>query len=82
MLVENIINPAPREELENDTIEVFKEDKEKVQQQITDIKTWIHNTPHMKNARDDEEFLRFFLRGCNYDVDASKEKLDLFFTAR
>jgi len=49
---------------------------------IEELQNWIAETPHMKNVRSDVEFLKFFLRGCNYSVSKSKTKLDLFFTAR
>ena len=36
----------------------------------------------MKNIRQDKPFLRMFLRGCNYKLEATKDKLDMYFTVR
>ena len=82
LLIENNINVVSKEELENDGREVFKEDEEKVARDVDELKNWILSTDHMKNCRNDQLFLRLFLRGCNYNVADSKEKLDLYFTVR
>ena len=49
---------------------------------LADIKTWITDTAHMRNVRQDDSFLRLFLRGCNYNVKETKEKLDMYFSVR
>ena len=82
MLVENHINVLSDEELEHDSREVFKEDREKVGKDIEELRDWIRTTAHMTNVRQDEMFLRLFLRGCNYSLPDTKEKLDLYFTVR
>ena len=82
MLVENHINVRSDEELEHDSREVFKEDREKVGRDIEELRDWIRRTAHMTNVRQDELFLRLFLRGCNYSLTDTKEKLDLYFTVR
>lgn len=82
LLIVNNINVVSKEELENDGREVFKEDEEKVARDVDELKNWILSTDHMKNCRNDQLFLRLFLRGCNYNVADSKEKLDLYFTVR
>ena len=82
MLVENHINVLSDEELEHDSREVFKEDTEKVGKDIEELRDWIRTTAHMTNVRQDEMFLRLFLRGCNYSLPDTKEKLDLYFTVR
>ena len=82
MLVECEINKVSEDELERDGIEVFEEDAEKLSKDLSEIKQWIESTPHMRKTRKDELFLRLFLRGCNYNVKDTKEKLDMYFTCR
>lgn len=82
LLVDNHINVISEEDLENDSIEVFKEDRERVDREVGELRAWILSTSHMQNVRHDDIFLRLFLRGCNYSVTAAKEKLDLYFTVR
>eukprot|EP00090_Calanus_glacialis_P005872 TRINITY_DN14569_c0_g1_i1.p1 TRINITY_DN14569_c0_g1~~TRINITY_DN14569_c0_g1_i1.p1 ORF type:complete len:304 (-),score=96.45 TRINITY_DN14569_c0_g1_i1:50-904(-) len=53
-----------------------------MEENISNIQNWIKTTPHMKNIRQDEPFLRMFLRGCNYKLEATKDKLDMYFTVR
>ena len=82
MLVENQINVVSQEELENDSRVVFNENDEQVNKDLSDIKHWLQSTPHMANTRTDDLFLKLFLRGCNYNVKDTKEKLDMYFTVR
>ena len=82
MLVENHINVLSDEELEQDSRDVFKEDKETVEKDVEELRDWIRRTAHMTNVRQDELFLRLFLRGCNYSLPDTKDKLDLYFTVR
>ena len=82
MLVDNQINVVSQEELENDSRVVFNENDEQVSKDLSDIKHWISSTPHMVNTRTDDLFLKLFLRGCNYNVKDTKEKLDMYFTVR
>ena len=82
MLVVNTINTVSAEELERDAREVFGETEEGMARDLADIKTWIRDTAHMRNVRQDDSFLRLFLRGCNYNVKETKEKLDMYFCVR
>ena len=82
MLVTNTINVLSEEELERDAREVFGETEEGMARDLADIKTWIRDTAHMRNVRQDDSFLRLFLRGCNYKVKETKEKLDMYFCVR
>ena len=82
MLVENSINKVNDEELERDSIEVFKENVDEIKKIVTEIQEWIRNTAHMVNTRSDDLFIKLFLRGCNYDQKQTKEKLDMYFTVR
>lgn len=82
LIVENHINVVGEEELDNDSREVFKEDKETIEANLTELRAWILSSPHLKNVRQDDLFLRYFLRGCNYSLANTKDRLDLYFTAR
>ena len=82
LVVTNTINVVSAEELERDAREVFGETEEEMTRALTDIKTWITDTAHMRNVRQDDSFLRLFLRGCNYNVKETKEKLDMYFSVR
>ena len=81
-LVSNNVNQLSDEELYNDSVNVFREDNDKIQEDVESLQRWIQDTGHMKTTRHDEVFLRFFLRGCNYSLEDTKTKLDLYFTAR
>ena len=82
MLVSNTINVLSEEDLDRDAREVFGETEERMTRDLADIKTWITDTAHMRNVRQDDSFLRLFLRGCNYNVKETKEKLDMYFCVR
>ena len=82
LIVEKHVNVVCEEELENDSREVFKEDKETVDANLKKLRTWILSQAHMSNVRHDETILRMFLRGCNYDLPKAQDKLDNYFSAR
>ena len=82
MVVKNTINAASDDKLQTIAREVFKEEPDQIERDIANIREWINTTPHMKNTRQDEQFLKMFLRGCNYNLAATKDKLDMYFTVR
>ena len=49
MIVENHINVVSEEELENDSREVFKEDKETVEAILVELRAWILSSAHLKD---------------------------------
>ncbi|CRK86618.1 CLUMA_CG000455, isoform A [Clunio marinus] len=61
--------------------EELHEDKEKIEDYLKALKEWIEKSPHLK-ARTDDQFLVAFLRGCQYSLEATKKKLDTFYTLR
>jgi len=81
-LVKNNVNAASDEELQTIARDVFKETPEKMAEDIEEMREFIAKTPHLKNVRQDDFFLQMFLRGCNYNLGLSKEKLDMYFTVR
>jgi len=58
------------------------EDPVRVAQDLEIIKTWIKKSPHLHSIKQDDEFLKMFLRGCKFSLEKTKEKLDFFFTVR
>lgn len=70
----------------NDSLQIvakedLNEDPEKIDEALKTIREWIEVTPHLK-ARTDDQFLVAFLRGCRYNLEKTKKKLDLFYTLR
>lgn len=53
----------------------------KVDANLQILKTWIEQQPHL-NARLDDQFLIQYLRGCKYNLERAKIKLDLFYTLK
>ena len=49
LIVENHINVVSEEELENDSREVFKEDKETVEAILVELRAWILSSAHLKD---------------------------------
>ena len=82
MVVTNTINVVSEEELKRGGMEVSGGTGEGMARDLADIKPWITDTAHMRNVRQDDSFLRLFLRGCNYNVKETKEKLDMYFCVR
>lgn len=54
---------------------------DKMLKDLLTLRTWIEQQPHL-NARLDEQFLVQYLRGCKYNLDKAKEKIDLFYTLK
>ncbi|XP_075168689.1 alpha-tocopherol transfer protein-like [Haematobia irritans] len=48
---------------------------------LTALKEWIAQQPHLK-ANTDDQFLVAFLRGCKYSLERAKAKIDKFFTLK
>uniref|UniRef100_A0A336LVV8 CSON005744 protein n=1 Tax=Culicoides sonorensis TaxID=179676 RepID=A0A336LVV8_CULSO len=59
----------------------FDETPEKLEQSVSEIREWLKVNPHVK-PRNDDQFLVTFLRGCKYDMNVVKEKLESFYTVR
>ncbi|XP_058833369.1 retinol-binding protein pinta-like [Topomyia yanbarensis] len=61
--------------------EELNEVPERIDNDLAALRTWLAKSPHIK-ARDDDQFLVTFLRGCKYSLERAKEKLDMFYTVR
>ena len=49
LIVENHINVVGEDELDNDSREVFKEDKETVEAILVELRAWILSSAHLKD---------------------------------
>lgn len=74
------IKPLP-EELQKIAERELGEKPENIPKYLQLLRSWIEQQPHL-NARLDEQFLVQYLRGCKYDLDKAKKKIDLFFTLK
>jgi len=81
-LVTNTVNVFSDEELEVIAVEELKEDPTKMAEDVAILQEWIRTCPHLENSRQDTFFLRIFHRGCDYNLDLTKTKLDLFYSVR
>ncbi|XP_061395797.1 clavesin-2-like [Musca vetustissima] len=68
-------------ELQKIAIDELGEVPERIPEDLLALKTWIRQQPHLR-ARDDDQFLIQFLRGCKYSLEKAKVKLDLYFSLR
>ncbi|XP_072936587.1 uncharacterized protein [Epargyreus clarus] len=58
------------------------EDPNRLQSDITALRTWLAKQPHLESVNISDQMLVAFLRGSKYSLERSKEKLDLFYTLR
>ncbi|XP_049942692.1 retinol-binding protein pinta-like [Schistocerca serialis cubense] len=59
----------------------LNEDPKRRDEDIKHIKEWLKKQPHLK-ARDDDQWILTFLRGCKFSLEKTKHKLDMFYTMR
>ncbi|XP_046979860.1 alpha-tocopherol transfer protein-like [Schistocerca americana] len=59
----------------------LNEDPKRRDQDIQHIKEWLKKQPHLK-ARDDDQWILTFLRGCKFSLEKTKQKLDMYYTLR
>lgn len=68
-------------ELQKKAIEELNEDPERIQKDLDALRDWIKKSPHIK-ARDDDQFLVNFLRGCKYSLERVKQKFEMYHTLK
>lgn len=54
---------------------------ERLDEDIATLRSWIEQQPHLK-ARTDDQFLATFLRGCKFNMDKAKDKIDKYYSLR
>lgn len=59
----------------------LNEDPERIDEYLKTLREWIAKTPYLK-ARTEDTFLIVFLRGCKFNLEKAKAKLDAFYTNR
>lgn len=74
------IRPLP-EELQKIAFEELNETPEGIAKNLKDFRKWIELQNHLK-SRTDDQFLISFLRGCKYDLEKAKSKLDKYYTLK
>ncbi|XP_050675547.1 clavesin-2-like [Leptidea sinapis] len=57
------------------------EDVNRIEEHIRTVKQWIAEQPHLI-ARTDDQWLVAFLRGCKYNINKVKKKMELFYNIR
>ena len=67
--------------LQQKAIDELHEDPERIQKDLDTLREWIKKSPHIK-ARDDDQFLVNFLRGCKYSMEKVKQKFDMYHTLK
>lgn len=48
---------------------------------IREIREWLHTNPNL-NARNDDRTILAFLRGCKFNIDRAKGKIERFYRMR
>ena len=72
-IVENHINVVGEAELDNDSREVFKEDKETVEANLAELRAWILSSAHLK----ERIFFTNIDIGCHFITNALQSKQNL-----
>lgn len=54
---------------------------DRIPEDLQVLREWINKQAYLQ-ARQDDQFLIQFLRGCKYSLERAKEKIDLFFTLK
>ncbi|XP_073813178.1 alpha-tocopherol transfer protein-like [Musca autumnalis] len=57
----------------------LEEVAERIPNDLENFRQWIQQQQHLR-AREDDQFLIQFLRGCKYNVEKAKEKFDRYYT--
>lgn len=68
-------------ELQKIAIEDLNEVPERINDDIQALREWVLKQPHLK-SRTSDQFLVSFLRGCKYNMEKAKQKIDKFYSLR
>merc|ERR1711915_960157 len=69
-------------EFEKAAKEEVGEEKERIKTDIEALQQWIAKSPHLQKIRQDEQHLLWFLRGCKFSLERTKEKIDFYNSCR
>lgn len=69
------------DELQKVACEELNEVPERIQADVDALRSWLGQATHI-TARDDDQFLVTFLRGCKYSLEKAKKKIELYYVAR
>uniref|UniRef100_A0A1A9WEC8 CRAL-TRIO domain-containing protein n=1 Tax=Glossina brevipalpis TaxID=37001 RepID=A0A1A9WEC8_9MUSC len=69
------------EDLQKKAKEELNEIPERIGEELNAFKTWIEKQPHLR-ANTDDQFLIAFLRGCKYNLEKAKKKIDAYYTLK
>ncbi|CAH1380272.1 hypothetical protein MTP99_004274 [Tenebrio molitor] len=75
----NLIQPTPEQQVH--IRKTFNEDVNTRDRDLEAIKEWLRKEPHLPDTWDDCRIMTF-LRGCNFSLEKTKRKLDMYFTMR
>ncbi|KAK5646359.1 hypothetical protein RI129_004823 [Pyrocoelia pectoralis] len=74
------IRPLSRKLLEK-ALKELGEEPERITEQLGEIRKWLAGQPHLR-ARNDDQHLITFLRGCKWRYQMTIQKIDNFYTYR
>ena len=82
MFVNFDLNVVEEEKLQAEAEKIYGEREVNLVNDVNSLKSWIQQCPHLQNIRNDDECLKFFLRGCGHSLERTKKHIDAFFTVK
>jgi len=80
---EPLVGTLPQEKLNTIAKEKLNEDPDRLENDLKAIKDWIKKQPHLDgHIPTDDKLLLYFLRGCKFSLERTKEKLDFFYSIK
>lgn len=80
-IIETMAVRELRPDLLQKAMDVLNEDREQRDAYLKVLRDWADKQPH-NLAKLDDQMLLTFLRGCKFNLERTKTKLDLYFTLR
>ena len=80
---EPLVNTFDKEKLQLIAKSKLNEDQDRLEDDLNHIREWIKKQPHLAGKiPTDEKLLTYFLRGCKFSLERTKEKLDFFYSIK
>ena len=76
------LNTLDDEELKDSANLQFGETPELLESSLQELHSWISKSPHLQDIQQDDKILKMFLRGCKLSLERTKEKLDMYHSAK